>query len=99
MTIKQKILDALDATLDDLDEDRLLQMLLDAYAQKKLRIASLEQQPTGEYFFRHRRPTGADTNFDQRFVVRIAGGNVSMFERCNSYDVAIQQMSLGDFNK
>lgn len=42
MKTKQKIIDALGCALDDISEDRLLDILLDAYKAKKDRISQLE---------------------------------------------------------
>jgi hypothetical protein len=42
MNTKEKILAALNCALDDIAEDRLLDILLDAYRAKKARIAELE---------------------------------------------------------
>lgn len=42
MPSKQKILDALDVAIDDLGEDRLIDILLDAYKAKNDRILQLE---------------------------------------------------------
>lgn len=48
MPHKQKLLDALNITFDDLSEDRLLDILLDAYKAKKQRIAALEVENAQE---------------------------------------------------
>ena len=42
MSTKQKIIDALGCALDDISEDRLLDILLDAYEAKKHEIEVLE---------------------------------------------------------
>jgi hypothetical protein len=44
MSIKEKILEVLDCALDDLSEERLLEILLDAYQGKKRTIANLEHE-------------------------------------------------------
>lgn len=44
MSTKQKILKAIDCTIDDIGEDRLIDILLDAFKAKKARIAELENQ-------------------------------------------------------
>ena len=48
MTTKQKILAALDCALDDLSEERLVDILLDAYERKKARIVELEAENAAE---------------------------------------------------
>jgi hypothetical protein len=48
MPSKQKLLDALDCTLEDLSEDRLLDLLLDAYAAKKKKIEELRSENARE---------------------------------------------------
>jgi hypothetical protein len=48
MTIKQKILAALDCDLESLTESRLLDILLDAYASKQKRIDDLERENSAE---------------------------------------------------
>jgi hypothetical protein len=47
-TIKDKILAALDCALDDIAEDRLLDILLDAYAAKKAEIERLHGENARE---------------------------------------------------
>jgi hypothetical protein len=47
MNVKEKILEVLDCALDDLSEERLLEILLDAYKAKKQRISDLENQHAG----------------------------------------------------
>ncbi len=42
MTNKQKLLDALGCALDEINEDRLIDILVDAYKAKKQRIVELE---------------------------------------------------------
>lgn len=42
MKTKQKILEALDCALDEISEERLLEILMDAYKAKKDRISQLE---------------------------------------------------------
>ena len=49
MTTKQKILDALNLTLDHIGEDRLLDILLDAYKAKDRRISDLERENESEH--------------------------------------------------
>ena len=46
MNTKQKILKAIDCAIDDIGEDRLVDILLDAFKAKKARIAELEGQLT-----------------------------------------------------
>lgn len=48
MTGKQKILDALDCVIDDLSEDRLIDLLVDAYEAKKRRINELAAENARE---------------------------------------------------
>lgn len=48
MDSKQKLLEALNITFDDLSETRLLDILLDAYKSKKERIAQLESENAHE---------------------------------------------------
>ena len=45
---KQKILDALDCVIDDLSEDRLIDLLVDAYESKKRRIIELTSENARE---------------------------------------------------
>jgi hypothetical protein len=46
MSAKEKILEVLDCALDDLSEERLLEILLDAYQEKRRTIANLEHECT-----------------------------------------------------
>lgn len=48
MSYKQKLLEALNITFDDLSESRLLDILLDAYKAKKERIIQLEAENAHE---------------------------------------------------
>ena len=48
MTTKKKIIAALGCALDDISEERLLDILLDAYAGKKKRIQELERENLAE---------------------------------------------------
>jgi hypothetical protein len=127
MSTKEKILEVLDCALDDLSEERLLEILLDAYQQKKRTIANLEHECSavrqqlyaekermrdeisrlcsdplytmpGEYFFYREWTDGLDRH-KQRFVVRIVGRAVSMFERKGGYDMVIMQVSREEFLK
>ena len=47
-SIKQKLIAALDIALEDVGEDRLLDILLDAYASKKREIEKLKNENAGE---------------------------------------------------
>ena len=48
MSTKQKILDALGCALDEISEDRLVDILLDAYKRKEQRIKNLEAENVTE---------------------------------------------------
>jgi hypothetical protein len=48
MTIKDKLLGALDITLEDISEERLLHLLLDAYRAKQRSIEHLESENARE---------------------------------------------------
>jgi hypothetical protein len=48
VTIKNKLLDALDITLEDVSEERLIDLLLDAYKVKERRIEVLEGENAHE---------------------------------------------------
>ena len=48
MNIKQKILDGLGCTLDEISEERLIDILLDAYQAKERRIKALEGENARE---------------------------------------------------
>ena len=127
MNIKEKILEVLDCALGDLSEERLLEILLDAYQRKKRTIANLEHECSavrqqlhderqqireehrrmrndplytvpGAYFFYHEWTDGLDRH-RQRYVVRIIGRAVELFERQLGYDVAVMQVSREEFMK
>lgn len=53
MKTKQKILAALDCALDDINEDQLIDILLDAYKAKKDRISQLEGENCHERMIMH----------------------------------------------
>lgn len=48
MPNKEKLLEALDCTIDDVSEERLVDVLLDSYAKMKERIKVLEAENSGE---------------------------------------------------
>lgn len=51
--IKEKLLQALDCSLDDISEERLIDILLDAYNSKKQRIVELEGENSRERVMLH----------------------------------------------
>ena len=48
MSIKQKLIDALDCTIEDINEDRLVDILLDAYKTRGDQITHLEGENAQE---------------------------------------------------
>jgi hypothetical protein len=110
MTVKTKILEALNITFDDISEDRLLDILLDAYKSKDQAILRLEgenacerERMRGEYHRMRSDPLYCREGAyyfaieKARFTVLVQSDRVDLMARSHGHDVIATPMSPEDW--